>query len=440
MKKIAVLGSGFVGLTTGASFASVGNKVICSDVDQDKIDCLSRGEMPFYEPDLDKLVGDGIRGNRLRFTLDNAEAITAAEIIFLAVPTPQGDDGAADLSYLKAAAEDIGRSIDSYKIVVIKSTAPIQAVDVVRDAILSQRPNHDFDVVVNPETLREGVAVEDFKNPDQIILGVESSDVAEIMSGIYKPFSSDGTKLVVMAPREAALVKYFANDLLARRINYVNAIARICDSLGLNFNNIRQGVFSDSRLGFEFTAPGPGFGGSCFPKDTPALELMLEELSVVPKGFFRQTTEQNQLHKEYCAQKVLDHFGGDLSGINIGVWGCAFKADTSDMRKSSFITMADKWLEAGAKISVCDPEALGEAQELYGDRITYFQQNERYAALKGASAMVLLTEWEVFKTPDWDLVKDSLTQPRVFDFRNVYSPALLEEKGFDFYVLGSGQS
>lgn len=432
--KVAVIGTGYVGLVAGACLAETGNDVICVDIDPGRVAALRNGQIPIYEPGLETIVQNGVAKGRLTFTASTKEATEKSLVVFLAVPTPQDEDGSADLQHVLAAAADVASGINGYKIVVDKSTVPVGTAALVKQKIASLT-DQPFDVVSNPEFLKEGAAVDDFMKPDRVVIGADSPRAAEIMQDLYSPFVRSGNPIIVMKIESAELTKYAANSLLAAKISFMNEIARLCDIVGADVNEVRAGIGSDVRIGKHFLFPGLGFGGSCFPKDLHAIahtgrEKGLELLMV------NATIEANRRQKQFIPEKVRKHFGADLSGLRFAVWGIAFKANTDDTRESPAIALIDALLDSGASVTAYDPQATDHGRIRYGDRIEY-AANE-YAALQGADALIIATEWNDFRRPDFDRVKGWLKAPVIFDGRNLYSARKMRDLGFTYYGVGNG--
>jgi len=432
MKKIAVIGTGYVGLVSGTCFAETGNDVVCVDIDKAKVEKMRRGEMPIYEPHLDVVFERNVKQNRLRFTTDMAEAVNASEIIFLALPTPPGEDGSADLSYVLDVADKLGKIMTSYKVIVDKSTVPVGTADKVHAAI-AKNAKVDFAVVSNPEFLREGFAIDDFLNPDRVVVGTSDARAAKIMEELYKPFIRDGHPLIIMDEKSAELTKYAANAFLATKITFMNEIANFCEKVGADVDFVRQGIGSDSRIGHKFLYPGIGFGGSCFPKDESAL---LESGKVAGYDFeiIKSVLEVNEKQKVTMVQKITSHFGSDLKGKHFALWGLAFKPDTDDIREASAVYIIEDLLRKGATVSAYDPEAIKNAQDVLGNQIE-FAENQ-YQALENADALLIATEWGAFRNPDFDKIKEILKDPIIFDGRNIYELDQMSQLGFTYYSVG----
>jgi UDPglucose 6-dehydrogenase len=433
--KVAVLGTGYVGLVVGAGLAETGNHVQCADVDAAKIDGLRAGRLPIYEPGLLPLVERNAAAGRLTFTTDLGAAIESAEIVFIAVGTPPDEDGSADLQHVLAAARTIGDHMNQPKTVVTKSTVPVGTARRVRDAI-AQRTTVPFHIVANPEFLKEGAAVEDFMKPDRVIVGVESPEARAVLDELYAPFVRTGNPMIVMDLASAEMTKYAANAMLATRISFMNQMAELCEAVGADVNLVRSGVGSDPRIGSAFLFPGPGYGGSCFPKDVQALVrtgadhgVRLDVLTAVE--------EVNRRQKRRVLEKLTRALGGSVSGRRIGVWGLAFKAETDDVRESPAIELVVGLLAAGASVAVYDPQATESTRRVVGDQVTYAA--DPYEALRDADALAIMTEWLVFRNPDFGLMKARLRQPLVVDGRNLYHPDRMRKLGFRYFGIGRGE-
>jgi len=429
---IAVIGTGYVGLVTGTCLAETGNNVICVDIDEAKVNKMKNGEVPIYEPHLDVLFERNIRQGRLTFTTSLEEGIKDALVIFLALPTPPDEDGSADLSYVLGVANQLGKMITEYKVVVDKSTVPVGTADKVTAAI-GENATVDFDVVSNPEFLREGFAVDDFMKPDRVVIGTSSDKARDIMEKLYKPYVRQGNPIIMMDERSAELTKYAANCFLATKISFMNEIANICERLGADVDNVRKGIGSDERIGKRFLFPGIGYGGSCFPKDVQALAKSSDEINYDFK-ILDAVMDVNATQKTIMVPRILDYFGGSLAGVTIGLWGLAFKPDTDDIREAPALYMIDQLVEAGATIKAFDPEAMENVQSRIGDKIEY--TNNQYDAIDGADALLIATEWSVFRTPDFNKVKSLLKRNTIFDGRNLYEVSNMKNLGFDYISIG----
>ncbi len=437
--KVTLFGTGYVGLVTGACLAEVGNDVLCMDVDQDKIARLQRGEIPIYEPDLDKLVERNQRAGRLRFTTDPREAVAHGLFQFIAVGTPPDEDGSADLQYVLAVAGTVAEHMEGYKVVVDKSTVPVGTADRVRARIASvleeRRVDHPFDVVSNPEFLKEGAAIDDFMKPDRIVVGTDNPRTTELLRALYAPFNRNHDRLVAMDIRSAELTKYAANAMLATKISFMNELANLAERLGANIEQVRQGIGSDSRIGYAFIYPGCGYGGSCFPKDVSALERTAHEAGYEAR-LLTAVEEVNRRQKRRLFEKISDHFGGDLEGRTIALWGLAFKPETDDMREAPSRTLMEALWAAGARVQAYDPVAELEARRLYGERADLDLHGSPESALEGADALAVVTEWRLFRSPDFDDMKARMRTPVIFDGRNIYDPAAVRAQGFTYYGIG----
>ncbi|MCM2323605.1 MAG: UDP-glucose/GDP-mannose dehydrogenase family protein [Oligoflexia bacterium] len=433
--KIAVIGSGYVGLVAGACFADTGNTVYCVDKDPAKIEALKNGIIPIYEPGLDTLVKRGFSEGRLLFTTSTADAVQASEIIFMAVGTPPGDNGEPDMSFVKAAAEEIARAMNGYKLIVNKSTVPIGSHQVVAEW-MKPHTRHSFDVVSNPEFLKEGTAVDDFLKPDRVVIGTRRKEVYDKMAEIYAPFVRQGNPILWMDPVSAEITKYACNSFLAARISFMNELSVLCEKTGGDIEAIRRGMTTDARIGKHFLYAGVGYGGSCFPKDVQALLATAQKLDV-PLGIVAAAEEANARQKRLLADKVHAHFGKNLRGRVFAVWGLAFKPNTDDMREAPALTIVEHLLAAGATIQAFDPVAAENAAKLMGQGARTCAT--AYEALEGADALLVVTEWNEFRNPDFDRVKKALKQPVLFDGRNVYDPVRMRELGFTYFGIGRPQ-
>ena len=437
---IVVIGTGYVGLVSGTCFSEMGNKVTCVDIDQLKIENLNKGIIPIYEPGLDAMVLKNVQNHNLFFTTDIESCIKDAEIVFIAVGTPMGDDGSADLQYVLSVAKSIGKVMHKRIVVVDKSTVPIGTADKVKATIQNELNERNlsikFDVVSNPEFLKEGAAITDFMKPDRVIIGADSDFAIEKMKQLYNPFCMDHDRFIAMDIRSAEMTKYAANAMLATKISFINEIANICEKVGANANQVRIGIGSDSRIGYSFIYPGAGYGGSCFPKDVKALRKIAEEHNYNPK-LITSVEEVNNAQKLVIAEKIVKQFGQDLTGRVFAIWGLAFKPGTDDMREAPSIYIIKELVKRGAKIKAYDPKAIDEAQSCYLNdvpNITYVKS--KYEALENADALVLLTEWKEFRSPDFGEIKTQLKRPVIFDGRNQYNAFNLEEKGFEYFQIG----
>jgi UDPglucose 6-dehydrogenase len=430
---IAVVGTGYVGLVTGTCFAETGNNVICVDIDENKVNKMRQGEVPIYEPGLDVLFERNTKQGRLSFTTNLAEAIEDAEIIFLALPTPPGEDGSADLSYILGVADDLSKIIKDYKVIVDKSTVPVGTAERVHAKLAANLDNHLFDVVSNPEFLREGVAVDDFLKPDRVVIGTNSERAQKVMKQLYEPFVRQGNPIIFMDERSAEMTKYAANSYLAARISFMNEIANLCELAGADVDMVRKGMGSDNRIGKRFLFPGVGYGGSCFPKDVQALYKTANEFDYDFK-ILNSVMKVNAIQKTVLAKKIKTYFDGDVAGKTIAMWGLAFKPNTDDIREAPALYIMDELLEAGANIRAFDPEAMENIGVIYGDRITLVEN--QYEAVEGADVLAIVTEWSVFRTPDFQKVIKNLKERAIFDGRNLYDLSKMEELGVHYESIG----
>ena len=432
MKKIAVIGTGYVGLVTGTCFAETGNQVICVDIDAKKVERLKNGEMPIYEPQLDVLFDRNIAAKRLSFTTDLAAGIKDAEIIFLALPTPPGADGSADLKYILAVAEDLGKLVTDYKVIVDKSTVPVGTAEKVT-AVIAKNVRVPFDVVSNPEFLREGLAVEDFMKPDRVVIGTSSERAQKIMEQLYKPFVRQGNPILFMDEKSAELTKYAANAFLATKITFMNEIANFCEIVGADVDKVRIGIGSDERIGRRFLFPGIGYGGSCFPKDVQALVNSGNE-QAYSFEILKAVMKVNESQKTILFPKITNFFRGELTGKKIAVWGLAFKPDTDDIREAPALYLINALLGKGATVSAYDPEAMNNVKQLLGDKIAY--TDNEYVALEKADALLICTEWGVFRNPDFEKMAKLMNDKVIFDGRNLFEVNEMNEKGFYYQSIG----
>lgn len=437
---ITIIGSGYVGLVSGTCFAEMGNKVTCVDIDPIKIEKLNKGIIPIFEPGLETMILKNVKNKNLFFTTDLSEALQSSEIAFIAVGTPMGDDGSADLQYVLSVAKSLGQLIQKKIIVVDKSTVPVGTADKMKTTIqkeLDQRGvDIDFDMVSNPEFLKEGAAIADFMKPDRVVVGTDSHYAIEKMKQLYNPFCMSRDLFMSMDIRSAEMTKYAANAMLATKISFMNEIANICEKVGADANQVRIGIGSDQRIGYSFIYPGVGYGGSCFPKDVKALTKIAKENGYNAK-LITAVEEVNDEQKFVIAQKIVKHFGDDLTGFTFGVWGLSFKPGTDDMREAPAIYVIKELVSRGAKIKAYDPKAINEAKEYYlkeVQNITYV--NYKDDVIKDSDALVLLTEWKEFRSPDFEKIKEQLKQPIIFDGRNQYISYGLENKGFEYYRIG----
>jgi len=430
--KVCVVGTGYVGLVAGTCFAEGGNDVVCVDIDRAKIDRLTRGEVPIYEPGLEELIKRNVEEGRLVFTTDLDAAVKRSLFCFIAVGTPQSADGHADLSAVEKVAASIGDAMDGYKVIVNKSTVPVGMAQRVR-AIVKTRTHHPFDVVSNPEFLKEGAAIDDFMRPDRVVIGTDSDKAAELMKELYSPFVRTERPIVVMSSASAEMTKYCANSMLAARISLMNEFANLCERAGADVFDVRRGVGFDERIGHHFLFPGVGYGGSCFPKDVKAI-IRTAELHGLDFAVLRAVEDVNARQKQTLTQKVRAHYGDDLSGRRFAVWGLSFKPRTDDMREAPSIVVIEDLLAAGAEVHAHDPEALDEAKKIFGDRIHYHKVN--YEALVDADALLVVTEWNEFRRPDFERIRKTMKHPVVFDGRNIYDLAQMRTHGFTYYGVG----
>jgi UDPglucose 6-dehydrogenase len=430
--KIAVVGTGYVGLVTGTCFAEKGNEVTCIDNDQQKIESLSNGKITIYEPGLNDLFLRNLKEGRLKFTSSLKDGIKNAEIIFLALPTPPGENGTADLKYILGVADDLGKIIDNYVVVVDKSTVPVGTADKVREAI-SKNTKAEFDVVSNPEFLREGVAVDDFMKPNRIVIGVESDRARKIMGELYATFSRAGTPVIYMDIRSAELTKYAANSFLATKITFMNEIAQLCERMGADVDMVRLGIGTDERIGKKFLFPGIGVGGSCFPKDIFALVMSANEVEYDFK-ILNAVMRVNQMQRLHIVSKIKNYFTGDLNGKHFAIWGLAFKPNTDDIREAPALYMIDELLKHGATVRAFDPEAMENARKHFGNKIAF--ADNQYEALENADALIIATEWNEFRSPDFQKIKDKLKQKLIFDGRNLFENSSMKSQGFHYESIG----
>jgi UDPglucose 6-dehydrogenase len=430
--KLCVIGTGYVGLVDGTCFAETGNDVVCVDTNKTKIDALLAGNIPIYEPGLADLVKKNVERKRLAFSTDVKTAVQNAEICFISVGTPPGEDGSADLQYVLSAAQAIGEFLTGYKVIVYKSTVPVGTADKVR-ATIAALTQQSFDVVSNPEFLKEGAAINEFLKPDRIVIGADSAKAFHIMETLYAPFVRTGAPIIKMSTRSAEMTKYAANAMLATRISFMNDLANLCELVDADIDMVRKGLGSDPRVGKRFLFPGIGYGGSCFPKDVKAIIQTAQENKYTLE-LLQAVEAVNEKQKYVLVQKIKKHFGADLSGKKFAVWGLSFKPQTDDMREAPAIVIINELLQAGAQISASDPEALGEAKKLFGNKIAY--QTDNYAALSGADALLILTEWSEFREPDFARIKKELKTPVIFDGRNIFDPLLMQEPGVAYYSIG----
>ena len=431
---IAIVGTGYVGLVSGTCFAETGNNVICIDIDPKKIDTLKNGETPIYEPGLEALLKRNIKEGRLHFTTQLAEGIKEAQFIFLALPTPPGDDGAADLKYVLGVAEQLSELINDYKVIINKSTVPVGTAEKVAAILAKKLDPSLFDVVSNPEFLREGVAVDDFLKPDRVVVGTSSARARKLMEELYQPFVRQGNPIFFMDERSSEMTKYAANSYLAMRISFMNEMANLCEAAGANIDHVRIGMGSDSRIGKRFLFPGVGYGGSCFPKDVQALALTAKQLNYDFK-LVESVMQVNDHQKSILGSKIKNYFNQDLNGKTIAIWGLAFKPETDDIREAPALSLIEELLAAGAKVKAFDPEAMTNVKQTIGEDSIYFAQNA-YDAIEQADALAIVTEWSEFRNPNFEKIKSLLKSKAIFDGRNVFSLEKMKEEGFYYESIG----
>jgi len=433
--KIAVVGTGYVGLVTGTCFAETGNRVTCVDIDPNKINKLAAGEITIYEPGLEKIFLRNLREGRLQFTTELQEGIADAEIIFLALPTPPGEDGSADLRYVLGVAADLGKLLTDYKVIVDKSTVPVGTAEKVQAAIAAHFAG-EFDVVSNPEFLREGVAVDDFMKPDRVVIGTQSERARKVMNDLYAPFVRQGNPIIFMDEKSAELTKYAANSFLATKISFMNEIAQLCERMGADVDMVRRGIGSDDRIGKRFLFPGIGYGGSCFPKDVQALIKSAEDVQY-NFSILQAVEAVNERQKKHLLPKIRKHFAGNLQGVKLALWGLAFKPNTDDIREAPALQLIEALTSEGAIIVAYDPEAMANVKILVGDQIQYAANP--YDALVGADALIIATEWSEFRTPDFDRIGETLQQKVIFDGRNLFDVKQMKALGYHYESIGRGQ-
>jgi UDPglucose 6-dehydrogenase len=435
--KITVVGTGYVGLVTGTCFAEVGISVTCVDVDQRKIDNLKKGILPIYEPGLEDMVERNARNGRLQFSTDLAASLPGSDAVFIAVGTPPGEDGSADLKYVLAVGREIGRSMTDYCVVITKSTVPVGTAEKVRQAVAGELAARNstltFDMASNPEFLKEGAAIDDFLKPDRIVVGLDSPRAEEVMRRLYKPFLLNGHPCIFMDIPSAEMTKYAANSMLATKISFMNDIANLCELMGADVNMVRKGIGTDSRIGPKFIYPGIGYGGSCFPKDVKALIKTAAE-NGYPMQVLQAVESVNEAQKSVLFNKITSHFGADLRGLTFAIWGLSFKPNTDDMREAPSLVIIEKLLAAGGKVKTFDPVAMPEAQHTLGDSVEFAK--DEYEALIDADALLIVTEWPQFRAPNFAVMTRLLRQPVVFDGRNIYDRAEMQASGFDYYCIG----
>jgi len=441
--KVTIFGTGYVGLVTGACLAEMGNHVVCVDIDENKVERLRRGEIPIFEPGLEPIVRRNHANGQLEFTTDAAQAIAHAQIIFIAVGTPPDEDGSADLQYVLSVARSIGRHLDRYAVIVNKSTVPVGTADRVSEAVAAELAARgveiEFDVASNPEFLKEGDAVEDCLRPDRIVIGTSSGRAIALLRKLYAPFNRNHDRTVVMDVRSAELTKYAANAMLATKISFMNEIANIAERVGADIELVRQGIGSDPRIGYHFIYPGAGYGGSCFPKDVQALERTARTVNYNAR-LLGAVEAVNHDQKMKLFDFILRYFNGSVRGRTIALWGLAFKPNTDDMREASSRRLMEALWDAGAQVRAFDPEAREEVRRLYGERGDLVLCDSAYQALDGADALAIITEWKAFRSPDFARIRTMLKEPAIFDGRNIYEPAVVEEAGLAYYGIGRGRS
>ena len=433
--KIAVVGTGYVGLVTGTCFAETGNRVTCVDIDPNKINKLAAGEITIYEPGLEKIFLRNLREGRLQFTTDLQKGIADAEIIFLALPTPPGEDGSADLRYVLGVAADLGKLLKDYKVIVDKSTVPVGTAEKVQAAIAAHYAG-EFDVVSNPEFLREGVAVDDFMKPDRVVIGTQSERARKVMNDLYAPFVRQGNPIIFMDEKSAELTKYAANSFLATKISFMNEIAQLCERMGADVDMVRRGIGSDDRIGKRFLFPGIGYGGSCFPKDVQALIKSAEDVQY-HFSILQAVEAVNERQKKHLLPKIRSYFNGNLQGVKLALWGLAFKPNTDDIREAPALQLIEALTSEGAIMVAYDPEAMANVKKLVGDKIQYAANP--YDALVGADALIIATEWSEFRTPDFDRIGETLQQKVIFDGRNLFDVKQMKALGYHYESIGRGQ-
>ncbi len=441
--RLTIFGSGYVGLVTGVCLAEVGNHVLCVDVDQRKVDMLKRGESPIYEPGLDDLLKKNIEAGRISFTSDPAEGVNHGLFQFIAVGTPPDEDGSADLKYVLAVAEAIGQNLSEYRVVVTKSTVPVGTADKVRakiDQTLQKRgASFEFDVVSNPEFLKEGAAINDFMKPDRIVVGTDNPRTAELLKALYDPFTRSRERMIVMDVRSSELTKYAANAMLATKISFMNELANLAERMGADIEKVRLGIGSDPRIGYHFIYPGCGYGGSCFPKDVQALSRSANEHDF-DAALLNAVEHVNKKQKSVVFEKLNRFFGGDLNGKTVALWGLAFKPNTDDMREAPSRTLMESLWKAGARVRAYDPVAGEEAHRIYGDRPDLELVKSSTDALTGADALAIVTEWQEFRSPDFDTIRTTLNNPVIFDGRNLYDPSFVKRFGLKYFAIGRGDN
>jgi len=436
--KVGVIGSGYVGLVAAACFAEMGNDVVCVDVDQSKIDKLKNGVIPIYEPGLSTLVRDNFAKGSLKFSIDINDALSVSEVVFIAVGTPMGDDGSADLKYVLQVAQSIGENMQHHLVIVDKSTVPVGTADKVKETIQSALDSRvsslTFNVVSNPEFLKEGAAINDFMHPDRVVVGADDEDAMQLMRSLYDPFTLSNDRFIGMDIRSAEMTKYAANAMLATKISFINEIANICESVGADVNHVRTGIGSDKRIGYQFIYPGCGYGGSCFPKDVQALVNIANDHGYNPE-LISSVERVNKAQKQVLFSKLVSQFGDDLKGKKVAVWGMSFKPETDDMREAPSINLIQSIVKAGGEVSAYDPKAMDEAKFYLKDiEVNYY--NDKYSVLEGADALILVTEWKEFRSPDFDLIKSKMNGNLFIDGRNQFKKEFIEGNGFKYIQIG----
>jgi UDPglucose 6-dehydrogenase len=437
--KLAIIGTGYVGLVSGTCFSDLGHDVVCADIDAKKIERLNAGEIPIYEPGLEDMVKTSVEQGRLQFTTDVANAIDQAQVIFIAVGTPPMDDGTAELKYVFEVARTVGRTMTGYKVIVDKSTVPVgtaaKVTQCIEEELAARNVTHDFDVVSNPEFLKEGSAIEDFMHPDRVVIGCENGKARKVMEELYVHFAKNGRPIIFMSTKSAEMTKYAANAMLATKISFINEVANICEKTGANVDDVRNGIGSDSRIGYRFIFPGIGYGGSCFPKDVKALIQTASEVGTTAH-LLNAVDAVNDAQKFSLLEKMQTYYKGNLAGKRFALWGLAFKPETDDVREAPALLMVEALLKAGAEICAYDPKAAEQAVLYLGERDEISYVNHYYEAVEGCDALILATEWPFFRNTDLARVKKSLKTPVLFDGRNVYNPAHMAELGYDYFSIG----
>ena len=441
--KVTIFGSGYVGLVTGICLAEVGNDVVCVDIDQEKIDKLNQGIVPIYEPGLDAMVKENMDAGRVKFTTNIAEAVEHGVFQFIAVGTPPDEDGSADLQYVLAVAKSIAEHMNDYKVVVDKSTVPVGTADKVKNVIQQTQQQRgvdiDFDVVSNPEFLKEGAAIDDFMKPDRIVVGTDNPRTAELLKALYAPFNRSHERVITMDIRSAELTKYAANAMLATKISFMNELSNLAERLGADIEQVRNGIGSDSRIGYSFIYPGCGYGGSCFPKDVKALERTAQQVGYNAE-LLGAVENVNARQKQVLVNKIKHHYQDDIKGKTFALWGLAFKPKTDDMREAPSRVILEALIDAGATVQAFDPEAMDEARRIYGNKAGLSLVKTADDALQGVDALVIVTEWKNFWSPDFEMLKNTLKDKVIFDGRNLYQPEILERVGIEYYAIGRGRT